>query len=289
MISKCPECGRSYPAHHGSICKMCASKKAKAEESTKEKELEQAAAQPVKVAPKEIKNTNQGSMEIMLKSEMGLKPEEETIFFKQEKKQEVVKSDFVDVAVLAGNRQEDAMKKISEKAKSVLDICPNCQAPNAGLALFCVECGKMLTLSIAEDKIIDYKLNEVRGITKDQLEILKKEGVETTLKLLDKAYSPTKRKTLVLKTNINEILLYRLVNQCDLMRIDGVTPLNAYLLDLIGISTIKLLEKKTAKDVLDLIAQKKSILYAKQVIILPEEKLVKRWIEDAKKIQKVVS
>lgn len=284
MISKCPECGRSYPAHHGSICKMCASKKAKVEEVNKESK--QATSKP---APKEIKNTNQGSIETMLKSEMGLKPEEETIFFKQEKKQEEVKSDFVDVAILAGTRQEDAMKKIAEKPKNVLDVCPACNAPNGTLALFCVECGKMLTLSVAEDKIIDYKLNEVRGITKEQLEILKKEGIETTLKLLDKGYSPTKRKTLILKTNINEILLYRLVNQCDLMRVDGVTPLNAYLLDLIGISTIKLLERKTSKDVLDLIAQKKSILYAKQVIILPEEKLVKRWIEDAKKIQKVVS
>lgn len=278
MISKCPECGRSYPSHHGSICKMCASKKAKTENPSNGKTLEKSTTEPIKVNPKEE-----------LKKDIEVKVEEETIFFKEEEKVEVVKSAFIDVVTLASNRQEDAMKKIAEKPKNVLDVCPNCNTPNGTLALFCVECGKMLTLSIAEDKIIDYKLHEVKGITKEQLAILKKEGVETTLKLLDKGYSPTKRKTLILKTNLNEILLYRLVNQCDLMRIDGVTPLNAYLLELIGISTIKLLEKKMPKDVLALVEQKKSILYAKQVIILPEEKLVKRWIEDAKKIQKVVS
>lgn len=278
MISKCPECGRTYPSHHGSICKMCASKKTKVEDTNKEKTLEKSTTEAIRVNQKEEP-----------KKDIDVKVEEETIFFKEEKKPEVVKSDFIDVVTLASNRQEDAMKKIAEKPKNVLDVCPNCNTPNGTLALFCVECGKMLTLSIAEDKIIDYKLHEVKGITKEQLEILKKEGVETTLKLLDKGYSPTKRKTLILKTNLNEILLYRLVNQCDLMRIDGVTPLNAYLLELIGISTIKLLEKKTPKDVLALVEQKKSILYSKQVIILPEEKLVKRWIEDAKKIQKVVS
>ncbi len=270
MLSKCPECGRSYPAHHGSICKMCAAKKNKPVEQLEQKD-----------------NTRPSSIGIKKATES---KEEESIFFKEVKKEEEVKSDYIDISTMNAGAgfKEDALKALAEK-NNVLDICPACNAPNAGVALFCVECGKMLTLSSKQQKIMDYKLTEVRGITKDQLEILKKENIDTTLKLLDKGYSPTKRKTLIIKTGLNEVLLYRLVNQCDLLRLDGLDPLNAYLLDLIGMSTIKHLERRTSKNIMDIIKEKKSVLYAKQVIILPEEKLVKKWIDDAKIIQKVVS
>ncbi|MFN8672370.1 MAG: DUF4332 domain-containing protein [Candidatus Sericytochromatia bacterium] len=272
MLSKCPECGRSYPAHHGDICKMCAAKKNKAAEPEK-------------------KSANTSTSTTGAKSASANQEEEGSIFFKEQPQQkQEEKSDFMDMSMISasGAFKEDAIKKLAEK-NNVFDVCPNCQAPNASVALFCVECGKMLTISAGEQKVMDYKLTDVRGITKEQLEILKKEGIDTTLKLLDKAYSPTKRKTLTLKTNLNEVLLYRLVNQCDLLRLDGVEPLNAYLLELIGMSTVKHLERRTSKDILNLIKEKKSVLFSKQVIIIPEEKLVNRWIDDAKKIQKVVS
>lgn len=80
----------------------------------------------------------------------------------------------------------------------------------------------MLTLSSKQQKIMDYKLTEVRGITKEQLEILKKENIDTTLKLLDKGYSQQKKKNTYNKNRFNEVLLYRLVNQCDLLRLDGL-------------------------------------------------------------------
>lgn len=262
MIIKCPECGKPYPDSHGSMCKICASKITKVENKNVEK-VETTIVK--KETPKTIeqKDKEDGFLNVAMLTYAG-----------------TAKEDRVSVSM------DSISGETSMRDKSrVLDSCPDCEMPNGTLAPFCSECGKMLVVS-AQGRIISYPINEIKGILPDQINKLKKEGIDSTIKLLEKGYKPELRKTLSIRTGISEMILTRFVNQADLMRIDGVDPHYANLLDNIGITSLLTMSRKTFKDILSLIAQKKSILQSRSILIFPDEKLVKKWMDDLKTLEK---
>lgn len=257
MISKCPECGRSYPTHHGEICKLCASKKNKPAEV-------KPSITEIKVTPKEVEAP---------------KPVV----------QEVKKVEVINQETLIPSGDASKSKNMEDyKIEGLMDICPDCELPNAKNDMFCTNCGKMLLNTQKGGNNKEYKISDIKGVFPDQITKLKKLDVTNTLQLLDKGLTPTKRKTLATKSGIPEIMIYRLVNQADLLRIDGVEPNEAYLLENIGFNTMKVLERRTYEDISNAIKTKKSLLYSKQIIILPEEKLIKKWVEQIKTIEKLV-
>jgi uncharacterized OB-fold protein len=258
MISKCPECGRSYPTHHGEICKLCASKKNKPVEI---KSIE-VKAEPVKeiIKPKVVE-------------------------------QEITKQDNdLNNSFIAPPPPETKNSKNMEdyKIEGLMDKCPECQTVNVKDDMFCPNCGKMLLNTQKTGNNKEYQISQIKGVFPDQITKLKKVDIKTTLQLIDKGSTPTKRKTLATKSGIPEIMIYRLVNQADLLRIDGVEPNEAYLLENIGFSTMKVLERRTEIDIMNAIKAKKALLYSKQIIILPEDKLIKKWVEQLKSIEKLV-
>ncbi|GIW21973.1 MAG: hypothetical protein KatS3mg068_0980 [Candidatus Sericytochromatia bacterium] len=233
MLSKCPECGKSYPSHHGKICKVCASKK---------NTTAQVENKPI--TNQEVKKVEEKSIE----------------------------------------KVENKTKEKTFKTK----ICLHCQYENVPTDVFCVSCKKMLVIS-GNQKIQDYPLSNIKNVIPDHVNKLKKIGIDSTLKLLDKGCTPIKRKTLLIKTGISESLLMRLINISDLLRIDTLEPENAFLLENIGINSIKLLEKKTTPELLSLINKNKDLLKAKNIFVLPSENQINKWIEEAKSIEKLVS
>lgn len=260
MIIKCPECGKPYPDSHGSMCKICASKLPKTESI-----IQQKVEEVKKVAPKTIeqKDKEDGFLNVSMLSYAGTSKEDRTS---------------VSMESISG---ETSMR---EKSK-VLDSCPDCDMPNGILAPFCSECGKMLVVS-ASGRTTSYPINEIKGILPDQVTKLKKEGIDSTIKLLEKGYKPELRKSLAARTGVSEMIISRMVNQADLMRIDGVDPHYANLLDNLGISSITTMSRKTVKDIQLLITQKKSALQSRNIIIFPDEKLIKKWVEDLKTLEK---
>lgn len=264
MISKCPECGRSYPTHHGSMCKLCATKKTRENEISKLQEVPVIETKPETV-------------------------EQAPVI--EEKVIETNLTNEIDMTSLTtgGTLKESKKNSDEEKIEGLEEVCPDCLTINANNDIFCSNCGKMLLSSQQMGKNKDYQISEIKGIFPDQINKLKKANINTTLQLLDKGYSLSKRKLLAVKIGIPEILIYRMVNQADLLRIDGVEPNEAYMLELIGLNTIRGLEKKTYQDVVKTINLKKSILYSKQVIILPEDKKVKKWIDQLSTIEKLVN
>jgi hypothetical protein len=228
MISTCPECGKSYPSHHGKICKVCASKKASTQILTNPRE-------------QQIKKT------------------EDKIIVKEE-------------------------EKVNNKKK----VCPYCNYENDTTDVFCVSCKKMLVIS-ENQKVQDYPLSSIKNIIPDHLNKLKKLGIDSTLKLLDKASNQIKRKTLIIQTSISETLLLRLINISDLLRIDTLEPEHAFLLENIGINSIKLLEKKSTKELALLINKNKELLKAKNIFVLPSESQIDKWIQESKNIEKILS
>jgi len=253
MISVCPECKRSYPTHHGPMCRLCAAKKNK-ESSETNVTAEQ---------PKITRNTTTTTESPRSTSSTHNK----NIINKQH-----ISNSF-SISVEGGADQME---------------CPHCSYLNKVSDVFCSSCKKMMRTSVSA-KNKDYKLSEIKNIASSQISQLKKQDIETSLQILERGLNPTKRKTLAMKTAIPETLLLRMVNQADLLRIPNIEAEQAYLLECIGVNSIKSLEKQVPDKLMDIITKNKSVLTSKTIYFLPEKKQVSQWIDDAKKIEKIVS
>jgi hypothetical protein len=125
-------------------------------------------------------------------------------------------------------------------------------------------------------------ITAIDDIEADEIEALKSVRIRTTEKLLEAAKSPKGRKLLAAQTGIDEKRLLRFANIADKLRIKGMGKEYACLLCQVGVDTVKELKYRNparlAKSMAD--ANKKR----KLVQFLPSEKLVTRWVEDAKKL-----
>jgi predicted flap endonuclease-1-like 5' DNA nuclease len=128
---------------------------------------------------------------------------------------------------------------------------------------------------------------DIEGIGPVYKKKLKEAGVATTEKLLAVAATPKGRKGLAEKTGISESLVLEWVNLSDLFRIKGVGSEYSDLLEEAGVDTVVELSKRVAKN-----------LFAKMVEVNTEKKLVRKmpvekqvadWVEQAKKLPRIVS
>jgi len=134
---------------------------------------------------------------------------------------------------------------------------------------------------------MSYPIADVEDIDVDEAKALKSVGIRTTEKLLEAAKSPKGRKQLAAKTELNEKMLLRWANIADKLRIKGMGKEYAALLREVGVDTVKELRYRNparlAKSMAE--ANKKR----KLVGFLPSEKLVRRWVEDAKKLPQKIT
>ncbi len=299
MISKCPECERSYPSHHGAICKACATKKEKAKNPNStlvsnvtptEKNLatETVVASKPTLTPEEIREKQKAEQikqaqnlnKVIVTEEVWVDDEPDKIVDEKPVFREI------DMTLLSSS--PSGVPAEVEKKEGVIDVCSSCGTINQNQDYFCPNCGVMLFGSTIV-KITEYALSDIKAGFADHLAKLKKLGIVNNMQLLAKGYSPGKRKVLALKTGVSEMLLNRLINQADLLRIEGVEPNEAYLLENIGINTMKIFERKSALDVMTAITKNKAVLHSKKIMVFPEEKKVKKWVEEVKTIEKIVS
>ena len=121
----------------------------------------------------------------------------------------------------------------------------------------------------------------------EEAAILKKAGIRSSERLLETARTVKGRKVLAEKTGFGEKQLLCWANIADRMRIHGVSKEYAELLQAAGVDTVKELKYRNpgnlAKAMAD--ANKKR----KLVRLLPSEKVVARWIENAKKLPLKIS
>jgi predicted RecB family nuclease len=134
---------------------------------------------------------------------------------------------------------------------------------------------------------MSYPIADIEDIDVDEAKALKSVGIRTTEKLLEAAKSPKGRKQLAAKTELNEKMLLRWANIADKLRIKGMGKEYAALLREVGVDTVKELRYRNparlAKSMAE--ANKKR----KLVGFLPSEKLVRRWVEDAKKLPQKIT
>ena len=111
---------------------------------------------------------------------------------------------------------------------------------------------------------------------------LKKVGIRTTAKLLEAAKSAKGRKALAAKIGVDEKTILRWANLVDRMRIKGIGEDYAKLLQVVGVDTVKELQHRNVAKLAS--AMREANKKNKLVRLLPSERRVQRWINEAKQL-----
>ena len=127
-----------------------------------------------------------------------------------------------------------------------------------------------------------YPITDISGIEEDAAAALKKAGIRTTRRLLDSAAHPKDRKSLALKTGLPEKSILCWANMADRMRVKGLGKEYAELLRIVGVDTVRELKYRNPGKLAKAMAAANK--QRKLVRLVPTEKAVGRWIEEAKKL-----
>ena len=134
---------------------------------------------------------------------------------------------------------------------------------------------------------MSYPIMAIDGIDGEAAAILKKAGIRSTARLLEAARTVKGRKALAEKTGFDEKQLLCWANVADRMRIHGVNKEYAELLQAAGVDTVKELKYRNPGNLAKAMADANK--RRKLVRLLPSEKVVTRWIENAKKLPLKIS
>jgi hypothetical protein len=133
---------------------------------------------------------------------------------------------------------------------------------------------------------VSYPLNSLDGAVSD-IANLRSAGIRTTAALLEAAKTPKGRKLLAEKTGIDPKRLLEWANKADRMRVKGLGKEYAELLRIVGVDTLKELKYRNPGKLAEAMATANR--KRKLVRLVPTEKAVGRWIEEAKKLPLKIS
>jgi hypothetical protein len=134
---------------------------------------------------------------------------------------------------------------------------------------------------------MSYPITDIDGIDGEVAAILKSVGIRSTERLLEAARTVRGRKMLAMKTGFDEKRLLCWANVADRMRVKGIRKEYAELLQAAGVDTVKELKYRNPANLANAMAEANK--KRKMVRLLPSEKVVGTWIENAKKLQLKIS
>ena len=129
---------------------------------------------------------------------------------------------------------------------------------------------------------MSYAVMDIKGIGPLMADKLKKQGIRTTAKLLETAASAKGRKELAGKIGVDEKTILRWANLVDRMRIKGIGEDYATLLQDVGVDTVKELKHRNVAKLAS--AMREANKKNKKVRLLPSERRVQRWVDQAKQL-----
>jgi predicted flap endonuclease-1-like 5' DNA nuclease len=132
-----------------------------------------------------------------------------------------------------------------------------------------------------------YKIERIDGIGEIYGEKLRAAGIDTVAQLLKASGDVKGRKALAGATGIEEIRLLEWANRADLMRIRGIGTQFSDLLEASGVDTVKELRTRKAGNLAARMAEVNAV--KKLTRIVPAEKMVAGWIEQAKKLAPAIT
>jgi hypothetical protein len=124
-------------------------------------------------------------------------------------------------------------------------------------------------------------------VTASEMTALKKAGIKTTAALLEAAKTPKGRKQLSEDTGIDQKRLLELANKADRMRVKGLGKEYAELLKAVGVDTVRELKYRNPGKLAEAMAAANK--KRKLVRLVPTDKAVGRWIEEARKLPTKIS
>jgi predicted flap endonuclease-1-like 5' DNA nuclease len=128
---------------------------------------------------------------------------------------------------------------------------------------------------------------DIEGVGASYAGKLKAAGVATVEALLEKAASAKGRKELAAASGVDEGKLLEWVNRADLFRIKGVASEYSDLLEAVGVDSPAELAHRVAAN---LVAKMTEVNAAKKIVRkLPTESQVADWIDQSKKLPKLVT
>ena len=128
-----------------------------------------------------------------------------------------------------------------------------------------------------------YPITDISGIEPETAVTLKSIGIRTTARLLEAAKDPKGRKQLAERTGLPAKRILRWANMADQMRIKGVGEEYAELLQAAGVDTVKELKHRNPANLAE--AMRTENVKRKLVRVLPSDRAVQRWVDQAKKLQ----
>ncbi len=130
-------------------------------------------------------------------------------------------------------------------------------------------------------------IQDIEGIGPKYADLLGREGITTTARLLQVGGNRAGRKLLAQKTSINEKNILKWVNMSDLFRIKGVAGQFAELLEGAGVDTVKELRTRNAENLAVKMAE---VNDAKRLCkATPSSKTVSKWVAQANRLPPMVT
>lgn len=131
------------------------------------------------------------------------------------------------------------------------------------------------------------KLVDIEGVGKTYAAKMEKIGVKTVEELLRQGASKKGRTALAEKSGVSDKLILEWVNRADLTRIRGVSTQYADLLESAGVDSVPELAQRNAEN----LQQKMAEVNAKKKLVrlVPGINSVSSWVEQAKKLPKLVT
>ena len=134
---------------------------------------------------------------------------------------------------------------------------------------------------------MSYKIDEIEGIGPTYREKLSAAKIRTTDDLLDHCGTPTGRKQVAELTGCGDRQLLEWANMADLMRIKGVGPEYAELLEASGVDTVKELKNRRPRSLATTMAElNQDKKLTRQV---PSQAVVAGWIEQSQSLDPCIS
>ncbi len=133
-----------------------------------------------------------------------------------------------------------------------------------------------------------YKISEIEGIGPAYAEKLQKVGIRTVNALLKKGATRKGREEIAKATGLDSSLILKWVNMADLFRIKGIAGEYAELLEKAGVDTVKELRNRNPENLHAKLAEVNAE-GRRLVRLLPSLSRVKSWVEQAKKLEPVVT
>ena len=131
-----------------------------------------------------------------------------------------------------------------------------------------------------------YPITDIRGIGPETAAMLKSEGIRTTISLLRSAKTPQQRLKLAETIGTDKERVLDWVTTADRMRVKGVGWEYSELLRVVGVKTVNELKYRNPQKLVDQMSEANT--KRKLVQLLPSVTMVKRWIENAKKLPPVI-